>query len=297
VYSAKATPKFVLHDNEADRSMTHPAIAPGRTAVITGAASGIGLAAAQRLVHLGMSVCMADTDEAALQREAAALAEAGATVLAVPTDVSQPSAMTALRDRVIGRFGAPAVLINNAGREGGGSLTASLDRWHAIIDTNLWGVLHGVQAFMGPMVEAGTPGLIINTGSKQGITTPPGDTAYNVSKAGIKVLTEALAHDLRATGAPITAHLLIPGFTFTGFTRARTDTQPEGAWLPDQVIDFMLEGLDKGDFYILCPDGQTTRDQDEKRIRWAADDIILNRPALSRWHPAFADAFRQYMEG
>jgi NAD(P)-dependent dehydrogenase (short-subunit alcohol dehydrogenase family) len=277
--------------------MTHPAIAPGRAAVITGAASGIGLAAAHRLAALGMAVCMADIDADALNREAAALAATGATVLAVPTDVSQIAAVQALRDRVVGRFGAPSVVINNAGREGGGALSAGPERWRAILETNLWGVLNGVQAFTNVLVEAGTPAVIINTGSKQGITTPPGDTAYNVSKAGIKVLTEALAHDLRATGAPVTAHLLIPGFTFTGFTRVRTDTKPDAAWTPEQVVDFMLAGLERGDFYILCPDNQTTREEDEKRIRWAADDIIQNRPALSRWHPAFADAFRQYMEG
>jgi NAD(P)-dependent dehydrogenase (short-subunit alcohol dehydrogenase family) len=215
----------------------------------------------------------------------------------MPTDVSQTAAVQALRDRVVGRFGAPSVVINNAGREGGGALSAGPDRWRAILETNLWGVLNGVQAFVPVLVEAGTPAVIINTGSKQGITTPPGDTAYNVSKAGIKVLTEALAHDLRATGAPVTAHLLIPGFTFTGFTRVRTNTKPDAAWTAGQVVDFMLDGLERGDFYILCPDNQTTREQDTKRIQWAADDIIQNRPALSRWHPAFADAFRQYMEG
>ncbi len=273
--------------------MTHPALTPGRTAVITGAASGIGLAAAQRLAAMGLSVCMADIDEASLEREAAALAASGARVLAVLTDVSQTASVIALREEALEHFGDLAVVMNNAGREGGGSIAAGPERWRAILETNLWGVINGVQAFTPTLVAAGRPALIINTGSKQGITTPPGDTAYNVSKAGIKALTEGLAHDL--LGTPVSAHLLIPGFTFTGFTRVRTSTKPDGAWTAEQVIDFMLQRLDAGDFYILCPDNDTTRAMDEKRMRWAAEDIIRNRPALSRWHPDYAEAFRRTM--
>ena len=188
-----------------------------------------------------------------------------------------------------------AVLMNNAGRETSGAIVDGPDAWRAILETNLWGVINGVQVFTQLMVASGQPSAIINTGSKQGITTPPGNTAYNVSKAGIKALTEGLAHDL--LGTAVTAHLLIPGFTFTGFTRVRTDTRPSGAWTPEQVVDFMLPALGRGDFYILCPDNDTTRDQDEKRIRWAMEDIVRNRPALSRWHPEYAEAFKTYMAG
>ncbi len=274
--------------------MTHPAISPGKAAVITGAASGIGLAAAQRFAALGMAVCMADVNTADLEREAAALAAQGADVLPLPTDVSDPAQVIALRDAAMHKWGSVSVLMNNAGREAKSPISAGPEVWRRILETNLWGVINGVQTFTPAMLEAGQPALIINTGSKQGITTPPGNTAYNVSKAGVKVITEALAHDL--LGTPVSAHLLIPGFTFTGFTRVRTDTQPPGAWSPEQVVDFMLEGLERGDFYILCPDNDTTRTQDEKRIRWAAEDIVQNRPALSRWHPDHADAFRAYME-
>ena len=273
--------------------MTHPAIGPGRAAVITGAASGIGLAAAQRLAALGMAVAMADIDAPALQREAAALAATGADVLAIPTDVADADQVASLRDQAFARWGHVALLMNNAGREGGGALGGSAERWRAILETNLWGVINGVQAFATAMRAAGEPAAIVNTGSKQGITTPPGDTAYNVSKAAIKVVTEALAHDL--LGTPVTAHLLIPGFTFTGFTRVRLAEKPPGAWLPEQVVDFMLEGMGRGEFYILCPDNDTTREQDERRMRWAADDVVKNRPALSRWHPDHAAAFQEFM--
>jgi NAD(P)-dependent dehydrogenase (short-subunit alcohol dehydrogenase family) len=271
----------------------HHAITPGRVAVITGAASGIGLATAQRLASLGMRLCLADIDEPGLAAAAATMPNAD--ILTVPTDVSRRAAVEHLQAAALDRFGEVAVLMNNAGREGGGALSAGPERWAAILDTNLWGVIHGVQVFTPGMIAQGTPCAIVNTGSKQGITTPPGDTAYNVSKAGIKVVTEALAHDLRQAGAAVTAHLLIPGFTFTGFTRVRTPTKPDGAWTPEQVVDMLIDGMAAGDFYILCPDNDTSREMDEKRIAWAAGDIIHNRPALSRWHPDQKDAFAAYM--
>ena len=142
------------------------------------------------------------------------------------------------------------------------------------------------------MIARGRPGLIINTGSKQGITTPPGEPAYNVSKAGVKAFTEALQHELRNTaGCKITAHLLIPGHVFTGLTaRGRTE-KPPGAWTAEQTVDFMINSLEAGDFYVLCPDNDVPRSLDERRMLWAIGDIVENRPALSRWHPDHAAAF------
>jgi NAD(P)-dependent dehydrogenase (short-subunit alcohol dehydrogenase family) len=161
---------------------------------------------------------------------------------------------------------------------------------------NLMGVLHGVQRFVPAMVEGGAPGLVIHTGSKQGITQPPGDTAYNVSKAGVKALTEGLAHTLREkTAGRVTAHLLIPGFTYTGMIARFVPEKPPGAWTPEQVVERLLEGLARNEFYVLCPDNETTREQDEKRILWAVGDLIENRPALSRWHPDYAPAFEAFM--
>jgi NAD(P)-dependent dehydrogenase (short-subunit alcohol dehydrogenase family) len=280
----------------------HPAFAEGRVAVITGAASGIGLAAAERLADLGMKIVLADANGDGLKAAAEKFARRSGRqgdVLAVPTDVSKRADVERLKARAHETFGEVAFLMNNAGRGGGGAtLFGDPERWKQVLDTNLWGVIHGVQVFGPDMIAAKKPAAIVNTGSKQGITCPPGETAYNVSKAGVKVVTEALAHELRnAEGCQVTAHLLIPGFTFTGITARSGGEKPAGAWTPGEVIDFMLPKMAAGDFYILCPDNEVTRAMDETRMRWAMDDIVLNRPALSRWHPDYKNAFAKYMAG
>ncbi|GAB0117414.1 SDR family NAD(P)-dependent oxidoreductase [Acidisoma sp. 7E03] len=270
---------------------------PGRVAVITGGASGIGAATAAFCASRGMTVVLADLPGAALDGAAARLAAASsAPVVAIPTDVSNRAAVTGLKDAAYARFGRVDFLMNNAGREGAGQIFGDPAVWEAILGVNLWGVVHGTQVFAPAMVAQGTPAIIVNTGSKQGITTPPGNTAYNVSKAGVKVVTEALAHELRNTpGCAVSAHLLIPGFVFTGLTRAHTAEKPAGAWTPEEMVSFMMDRLEAGDFYILCPDNEVTRALDEARMLWAAMDIVENRPPLSRWHADHAEAFRAFL--
>jgi NAD(P)-dependent dehydrogenase (short-subunit alcohol dehydrogenase family) len=273
----------------------HPVLTEGRTAVITGGASGIGLAAAKRFAALGMKICLADLSQEALDRAAHELS--GASVVTVPTDVSRWEDVQRLKDRSYAAFGEVGVLMNNAGVSAGGGPFDHYEGWQRVLSVNLWGVINGVHAFTQAMIDQGMPAAIVNTGSKQGITCPPGNTAYNVTKAGVKVLTEGLAHALRnIEGCQVTAHLLVPGSTFTGMTaRGRTE-KPPGSWIPEQVVDFMVAAMAAGHFYIICPDNDVTRDIDNRRILWAAEDIIRNRPALSRWHPDYRDEFAEFLK-
>ncbi len=273
----------------------------GRAAVITGGAKGIGLAIAARLAGLGMKICLADTDAGALEKARDTLAP----LLVSPedlrvevVDVSSLEEVRRLKDAVYGAFGEVALLVNNAGVESSGMKPwDGPEAWDRILEVNLMGVVHGVQAFTEAMISQDAPGAIVNVGSKEGITTPPGNAAYSVSKAGVKVLTEQLAHELRQIdGCRVSVHLLVPGFTFTSLTARGRAEKPEDAWTPDQVAEFMLESISRGDFYILCPDNSVSREMDERRIRWAAEDLIQNRPALSRWHPDHEQPFATYMQ-
>jgi NAD(P)-dependent dehydrogenase (short-subunit alcohol dehydrogenase family) len=277
--------------------MTHPAMAAGNVAVISGGASGIGLAAAHRFGGAGMRVVLLDLPGGPLDQAKAALAADGVAVTALPTDVTDRARIAAAKTEV-DRLGAVSVLMCNAGREGGGGILADENIWRRTLETNLWGAIHCLQIFLPDMMAASLPGAVILTGSKQGITLPPGDTAYNVSKAALKALAESLSHDLvTKTGNRVTAHLLIPGFTYTGLTRARgVARKPDAAWTPQQVVSMLIDGMARGDFYILCPDNEVDRRTDIKRIRWGQGDIVENRPALSRWHPRYADAFAAYMK-
>ena len=277
--------------------MTHPAFQPNAVAVITGGASGIGLATAQCLAAMGLRLVIVDVRETLLEPAAEQLRQLGAPeVMASSTDVSDREALVELETLVAERFGGTDILMNNAGIQPGSSLLDDPENWLHILGVNLGGIVYGTQVFVPRMIERGRPGLVINTGSKQGITTPPGDPAYNVSKSGVKTFTEALAHELRNTeGHQLTAHLLIPGFVFTDLTRGSRTEKPTGAWTPEQTAKFLFQSLERGDFYILCPDNDVSRELDEKRMAWAIGDIIENRPPLSRWHPDYTESFNLYI--
>src|ERR1700721_1271139 len=203
--------------------MPHPVLSPDHVAVITGGASGIGFAAAQKFAGLGMKVCIADLGVdrlAAAEIELVSASSGGAAhIMTMSVDVSRAEEVSKLEAAVRGRFGGTDLLMHNAGIQPGSAMFGSAENWQRILGVNLWGVIHGSQIFAPRMIERGRPGLIINTGSKQGITPPPGDPAYNVSKAGLKAFTEALQHELRNTpNCRISAHLLIPVFLSSKLT-------------------------------------------------------------------------------
>ena len=276
------------------------AVKAGQGAVITGAASGIGLAAAQHFAQGGMRVLMADRDGEKLTAAAQSLRDdTAATIETMMCDVAEPDQIEELAARAFDQFGTISVVMNNAGVAimDAGKPWENASQWRKQIDVNLWGVIYGTQAFVPRMLEGGAAGVIINTASKQGITRPPGNSAYNLSKAGVIAFSEALAYELRQIAdCRLSAHILIPGFTYTGMIARFVPERPPAAWTPEQVIDFMCQRLAAGDFYILCPDNDVDRLTDARRIQWHADDLIKNRPALSRWHPDYLAEFDAFVK-
>ena len=273
--------------------MTHPVLSAGRTAVVTGAAEGIGRAACMRFAAFGMNVCMTDIDATALEDSRRSVADEIGTddkIMAHAADVASLDELVQVKDAVYERFGEVGLLMNNAATRLPAVPWEDYDKWRRTIDVNMWGVVNGAHAFVPAMIDQGTRCVVVNVGSKQGITNPPSNAPYNVAKAAVKTYTELLQHDLRnVEDCAVSAHLLIPGLTGTG----RRAGQP-GAWTPEQVVDFMIAALEWDNFYILCPDNEVTPEMDRQRILWSAGDITENRPALSRWHPDFAGAFEKF---
>lgn len=273
--------------------MSHPVLMTNKVAVVTGAAMGIGLATCKRLASIGMRICMADIDGDELklaEKEVAAVSPNGtSSVMSIQINVANIDELEALCERVYARFGEVSFLMNNAATRVVGGDVEDLEEWRRTVDVNFWGVANSVRVFLPKMEEQGTPCMIVNTGSKQGITNPPGNLIYNVTKSAVKTYTEGLQHELRnKNDGRISAHLLVPGWTTTG----KRDHN-EGAWLPEQVVDKMIASLENGDFYIICQDNDVTWEMDQKRIKWGASDITENRPPLSRWHPDWADTFNK----
>lgn len=296
----------------------------GNTAVITGASSGIGRAVAKRCASLGMNVYLADVDEAELTGAVDVVRSSSPrpsdrTIEGVVCDVSDPDAVSSIAERVFEESGACHLLMNNAGTGAGGGAMTDAGVVSRVMGVNAHGPIHGCLSFVPRMRESGEPGLIVNTGSKQGITMPPGNLTYNVSKAALKAYTEGLEHELaaerREEGGKLRAALLVPGWVNTSiFLKAmrekakevgekfdvdkvffHEDKPAEGAWMPDQIVDFMMEELDKGRFYIICPDNDVDRETDNLRMMWTMGDIVNDRPPLSRWHPDYKDEFEAFL--
>jgi len=279
----------------------HGAIHLGRCALITGAASGIGFAIAKELASLGLRIVLADNNESDLKHAAEEIISIAGqpNVLAVKTDVSNLEEVERLRDQVFEHYGEVNLLFNNAGVGLHGGAFSDIANWRKIMDVNVFGVLNMLQTFTPSMIHQENPAVIVNTGSKQGITNPPSNAAYNASKASVRIITENLAYELRTAQAKVTAHLFVPGWVYTQMTGAigpdGAGEKPPGAWTAEETARYMLDKVRDGKFYIICPDNETTEDLDRLRIKWSAGDIVEGRPALSRWHPEWKGAFEEYV--
>jgi NAD(P)-dependent dehydrogenase (short-subunit alcohol dehydrogenase family) len=311
---------------------------PGNTAVVTGASSGIGRSACLKFASFGMNVWMIDVDASELalaqkyiKEQTAQRSNNDQLILAEVTDVSDYNAMCHLAKQVFEATGKCHILMNNAGIGlGGGSMT-DIQLLQKVMNVNTYGPIHGCLAFVPLMKESNEPGIIINTGSKQGITMPPGNLSYNMSKAALKVYTEGLEHEFMVSrmagggggggtggddAGKLRAVLLVPGWVNTSIALKSNRTKAvekgevfdddqaffhEGkphsdAWMPHQVIDFMQQEVDQGRFYIICPDNDVDRTTDNVRMTWTMQDVTQNRPPLSRWHPDYKDLFTEYLE-
>lgn len=278
--------------------MNDDLLTSGRVAVITGAGAGIGAAAAQFFSDLGLRLCLFDRDGAALEALARDL-DRGDDVRAVTGDVTSTDDLTRLCEVAYEAYGDVAILLNNAGISAGAAPWSDLPAWRRQLEVNFFSMLTAQTIFVPRMIAQPGRAAVVNLGSKEGITTPPGNAAYSVAKAGVKVLTEQLAHQLReAVGEKVTAHLFVPGYTWTPMNAAQKPAgsdKPDEAWTAEETISYFANRFRAGDFYILCPDNTVTPAIDAKRVRWAAGDITENRPALSRWHPDWRDDFAAYM--
>ena len=188
----------------------------GKVAVVTGAASGIGRAIAERCAQEGMNVVLADVEEPALVQTEQELRAGGATVLAVRTDVSKAGDVESLAQKTVDAFGAVHVLFNNAGVGGGTTVWGStLADWEWVMGVNLWGVIHGIHTFVPLMLKQDTECHIVNTASVAGLISGPTLGIYKVTKHGVVSLSETLYCELAERGAKIKVSVLCPGWVNT----------------------------------------------------------------------------------
>ena len=273
-----------------------------RVAVVTGAASGIGLALAERFAAEGMKVVMADIEAGALATAAAELRRHGAAVLATRVDVSRPEDVERLADETYHAFGAAHVVCNNAGVAVIGAVHEhTLADWHWVINVNLWGVIHGVHTFLPRMLAGGDEGHFVNTASMAGLTTAPFMSVYDVTKHGVVALSESMYKELAVTGAPIGVSVVCPGLINTNIMRSSRN-RPEslaeegktgpmaqafgqalsdrlaGGYPPSEVAEQVVAGIREGRFYVVPAQPEV-----KGNIAIRAQDLLeLRNPTLRR---------------
>ena len=265
-----------------------------KVAVITGAASGIGRALAERSVQEGMKVVLADVELEALTKVEASMNAAGATALAVRTDVARSEDVEALARKTLEAFGAVHLLCNNAGVAGSAAPIWESTDWEWVLGVNLWGVIHGVRHFVPIMLAQNTECHIVNTASIAGLISSPGLGAYKVTKHGVVTISETLHHELAERSAKIKVSVLCPGVVNTqimesarnrpGHLPAKESIDPTSragweflrqlvpAGMPAaQVADIVFEALRKEQLYVF------TDPEDKQYVRSRMEDILQER--------------------
>ncbi|KAL8717131.1 MAG: hypothetical protein Q9225_005597 [Loekoesia sp. 1 TL-2023] len=270
----------------------HSVFKAGNTALITGAASGIGLSVAKLCRSQGMKLALVDVNTDNLSKAKASIGGEALTET-FAKDVSRIEQWDDLKSDVEKSFGSVEFLMLNAAvnLKGGWEDTGY---FHKTMDTNLFGVINGISTFLPVIQKQPHPTAVVITGSKQGITNPPGNPAYNASKSAIKTIAEHLSYDLRDSSTSV--HLLVPGWTFTGMTGGGTvKEKPDGAWAPEQVADYLQQKMGENVFYVICPDNDVTAEKDKKRMLWSVGDIVNERLPLSRWRDEYKAEAEEWM--
>jgi len=270
--------------------------------VVTGAASGIGLALAERFAAEGMKVVMADIEAGALATAAAGVRQKAPAILELRVDVSKPDDVERLARETYAAFGAAHVLCNNAGVAVIGAVHEhTLADWQWVIDVNLWGVIHGVRAFLPRMLAGGDEGHIVNTASMAGLTTSAFMSVYDVTKHGVVALSESMYKEAQVTGSPIGVSVVCPGLIDTNIMRSSRN-RPEalaeagkagpmaqafgqnlgdrlaGGYPPSEVADQVVQGIREGRFYIVPAQPEV-----KSAIAVRAQDLIeLQNPTVRR---------------
>jgi NAD(P)-dependent dehydrogenase (short-subunit alcohol dehydrogenase family) len=231
----------------------------GRTAVVTGAASGIGLAVVEAFVAEGMNVVMTDVDEVSLETQATRLRSEGREVHPVVVDVSDPDAVERAGRAAVDRFGALHVAVNNAGiHVRGNSWELTLEQWHRVIDVNLWGVIHGIRTFVPLILASGEEGHVVNTASMAAVLPRALLGPYTVAKHGVLGLSDVLRAEMEAIGAPVGVSVVMPGLIKTAMV-------PIGTVLASTVASNVVDAIRRQRHYVFTDDHHSA--EVETRLR------------------------------
>lgn len=275
----------------------------GATALITGAASGIGLAVAHRCYAHGMNLVLLDNNASTLIDVSKQLPPTKSQkTFAFPMDVSNLEEWKSLAPKIRSYFphGIDFLMLN-AGA--GFKPKDHLEHWEdseyfeKTFAVNVMGYTHSLATLLKMVTnDKVKPRAVVLTGSKQGITNPPSNPAYNASKAAVRSMAEHLSFDLAKTAPNVSVHLLVPGWTYTGFHTAAFKEKPAGAWTPGQVVEFMLQKITEDKFYIMCPDNEVSEELDKRRMLWTTGDILEGRPPLSRWREEWIEKAKREID-